>query len=145
MDTIREFRKHKLHGEVWAIERLQTDKAPAFLGGYRCTRPEEQTRGALPVLTLDHSAEVVEFLEDNGPDLDPWDPPKVPGEHLEAIVIAGRMADEAESTWKSRAAAAKAAKEVWELRCQDMQRLIREAAKGTEAPALPFDKTAAAN
>ncbi len=145
VETIREFRKHKLHGEIWAVDRLPSEKQPTMIGGYRCTKPEEQTRGALPVLVLDMSPEMIEFLEDNAVDLEPWAPPRVPGEHLEAIVVAGRLADEAEARWKSKHAAAAAAKKEWEQASQDLQRLIRDAAKGDKDPSLPFDKTAPAN
>lgn len=138
--SVRVFRKHKVFGEVWAVVCLPDAKATPF-GGYRCTKPEEQTRGALPVLPMDMSPEMIEFLEDNAVDMEPWEPPKVPGELLEAIVAAGRIADEHESTWKSKDLAAKAAKKEWEKAAQDLQRLIREATE----PGLPFDKTAHAD
>jgi hypothetical protein len=124
--TVRSFRKHKVHGEVWAIVCLPDAKLTP-IGGIRCTKPEEQTRGALPVLAMDMSPAMIEFLEDNAVDMEPWEPPLVPAELLEQIVAAGRIADEAEARMKQKKTAADAAKKEWEAAALDMQRLVRMA------------------
>lgn len=134
--TVRSFRRHRVFGEVWAIVSLPDEKHTP-IGGVRCTKPEEQTRGALPVLAMDMSPEMIEFLEDNAADLEMWEPPRVPVELLEAICAAGRIADEAEARMKQKKTAADAAKKEWEASAQDLQRLIREAA--TSEPSLPFN------
>lgn len=129
--TVRLFRKHRTFGEVWAIAVLADDVKLTPVGGYRCTKPEEQTRGALPVIALDFSPEMVEFLEDNAADMELWEPPRVPAELLEQIVAAGRIADEAERRMKAKKTAADAAKKEWEASAQDLQRLVRQAAAET--------------
>jgi hypothetical protein len=135
--TVRSFRKHKTFGEVWAVVTLPDEKATP-IGGYRCTRAEEQTRGALPVLAMDMTPEMIEFLEDNAADMERWEPPLVPAEFLDQIVAAGRIADDAERRMKERKTAADAAKKEWEAAAQDLQRLIHDAAKEKTATPL-FD------
>jgi hypothetical protein len=135
--TARSFRRHKVFGEVWAVVCLP-DAKTSPIGGYRCTKPEEQTRGALPVLAMDMSPEMIEFLEDNAADMELWEPPLVPAEFLDQIVAAGRIADDAERRMKEKKTAADAAKKEWEAAAQDLQRLIHDAADEKAATPL-FD------
>lgn len=135
--TVRSFRKHKTFGEVWAVLTLPGDK-PAITGGCRCAKPEEQTRGALPVLVMDMSPEVIEFLEDNAADMEVWEPPYVPAERLDVIVAAGRIAEAAEALMKQKKTAYDAAKKEWEGAAQELQRLVHEAAEEKAATPL-FD------
>jgi hypothetical protein len=135
--TARSFRKHKVFGEVWAIVSLPDEKHTP-VGGYRCTKAEEQTRGALPVLAMDLTPEMIEFLEDNAPDMEPWEPPYVPAERLEIIVAAGRIAEDAERRMKEKKTAFDAAKKEWEAAAQELQRLVHEAAEEKAATPL-FD------
>jgi hypothetical protein len=135
--AVRAFRKHKVFGEVWAVVTLPDEKG-TMVGGYRCTKAEEQTRGALPVLAMDMSPEMIEFLEDNAADMEVWEPPYVPAERLEVIVAAGRIAEEAERRMKEKKTTYDAAKKEWEAAAQELQRLVHEAAEEKAATPL-FD------
>jgi len=132
---IRQFLKHVTYGEIWAVE-WASDKRELPIGCHRCSRPEEQTNGALPVLFLEQHGEGLQWIEDNRPDLEPWEPPRVPVELLEKIAAAGRITDDAERDWKTKDAAAKASKKEWERSAQALSKLVREACDFVPLPLL---------
>ncbi len=74
--TTREFWKHKVYGEVYGVELYHpTDGGPrVVLAARKCSRPEEQTRGALPVLTLYTAGTEQEFVANNTNDFGMWEP-----------------------------------------------------------------------
>lgn len=90
----RAFIKHKVFGEVYAIEHAMVGGARSTLAARKCTRPEEMTSGALPVLTLHSSGDALEFVTKNYLDFALWEAPKVREELVEAATAAMKERDE---------------------------------------------------
>lgn len=135
---VREFRKHRTLGEIWAVQWLD-DRRVAPSAGRRCSKPHEQTRGALPALPLDDSDETIAWLEENLDQLEEWAPAMAVAELWDAILAAGAAADEAEADYEESAKETKELKAEWEKARDYVHKLLREAREGHERPTLPFD------
>ena len=129
----REFRKHRIFGEIYAVEAFADGEVLAAL---KCTRPEQLTRGALAVITLD-SHEDWAFVNTNENEFDVWNPPMVKEEHLAAIIAAERACEEGEQELSRAQKDRDAAKKTYEKACELLRRVVREAASNSEpAPLL---------
>jgi hypothetical protein len=140
----REFLKHGPNGEIWAVEWLD-DRKLQIAAGRRCSRPEEQTLGALPVLVLDNDIDTLSWLDDHQVEFDPWMPPRTSSEMFDAILRSAEEAEAAKKAWRDAAAEAKELREEWEEAVEALQVLIKQARDGRNTPpALPFDEAASA-
>lgn len=94
--TTREFWKHTVYGDIYAVELVITEGQRDVLGVLKCSRPEQQTRGALPVLTLDASSDgYAGLVASHRADFSMWEPPMTRDdaiEHFRVKVNATRTA-----------------------------------------------------
>jgi hypothetical protein len=135
----REFHKHAPTGEIWAIEWMDARKIAAA-GARRCSRPEEQTLGALPVLDLSCELDTALFVDRHLEEFEAWAPPRNSEEMFTAILQAGAEAEEAKAVWQKSAAKTKELRGEWEDAVDTLQGLIKAARDGRDAPPeLPFD------
>jgi hypothetical protein len=104
----REFRKHAHTGEVVAVEL-----AGGQLQGARlCSRPEEQTAGALPVMELEYrDSDVGKWYRKNAMDFRPWEPPQPPKMLMDRLRSLYEQAVEARSAYEKAKSGAKFAKD----------------------------------
>lgn len=132
LTTTREFRKHRVLGDVYAVEFINGEGPRMVAAAKRCTRPEELTGGALPVLHLvDYDAS--QFYGANEAEFDLWEPPMIDTEKLAAILAAEHCCQGTESEWQRCDKAAKAAKKLYEKACDDLRRVVREAEEDPKA------------
>ncbi len=132
----RAFKKHRVLGDIYAIEILIDEGfARTAVAAMRCTRPEQLTRGALPVLSL-AGGESLQYYLNNQSDFATWEPPMVDTEALEAIVAAERYCQETQAEWERHHKSAAAAKKTHDKACDDLRRIVREAS--TEPEPLPL-------
>lgn len=140
LTTERAFEKHKVLGEIFAVEWIV---APGFsreaVGAMRCTKPEQLTRGALPVLPINSSE--LDFYKGNCLEFAEWEPPMVNEDVLAAIVEAERVCQEAEDDYERAAKAAKLAKQEYERACDELRHVAR-AARTTTPPLLALMEAA---
>lgn len=134
---VRGFYKHDTTGEIVAIEWLDTRRAGAA-AARACSRPEEQSRGALPVLILD-DGDMLAWVEEHRAHLKPWDPPLLRDEALAAILQAGAEAAVAKSAWKEAAEEASDRKKRYDRLVEKVEGLIAAAQAGVGQDTLPFD------
>lgn len=93
--TTREFWKHTVYGDLYAVELLVGEGQREVLGARKCSRPEEMTRGALPVMQLYAGGDDAEFASNNRADFGMWEPPMTRDdaiEHFREKVNATRQA-----------------------------------------------------
>ncbi len=131
--TTREFRKHNVLGDIYAVEFIHEDGARVPVAALRCTRPEELTRGALPVLTLANGDDR-QFVLNNADEFGLWEPPMVDEEKLASIYAAETYCQDTEAEFERCHKAAAAAKKLHEKACDDLRRIVREANR-SEPPA----------
>lgn len=81
--TTREFWKHTIYGEVYAVELVLIDGKREVVAARKCRLPEEQTRGALPVITIYADGEDVSFVSNNTQDFGLWEPPMTRDDAIE--------------------------------------------------------------
>ncbi|HEY3499408.1 MAG TPA: hypothetical protein VGK73_32185 [Polyangiaceae bacterium] len=107
-DVKREFRKHAHTGEVVAVELV----GGQLQGARLCSRPEEQTAGALPVMLLEHrESDVAVWYRKNAMDFRPWEPPQPPKMLMDRLRSLYEQAVEARSAYEKAKSAAKFAKD----------------------------------
>lgn len=147
----REFRKHAVTGTIVAIELVN-----GTLNGVReCSKPEEQTHGALPVLTLDDRESAVgQWYRAEAINFKTWAPPEPPKVLMDALMKLYEESVTARSVYesaKNRLKHAKAAVEDVDERVFHMLRRIHEVPDGqielplekpTDEPSLPLEPEA---
>lgn len=129
-NTTRQFRKHTVLGDIYAVEFNEADVLAASL----CTRPEEMTRGALPVLAL--NATDAQFVQTNASEFVRWEPPMADEEKLAAIIDAEGACQVAQYAAEQAQKAHRAAQKQFEKACDDLRRVVREASAPPLAPLL---------
>lgn len=126
----REFRKHAHTGTIVAIELVNG----ALHGVRECSKPEEQTHGALPVLTLDdRDSDVGQWYRAESLNFKEWAPPEPPKVLMDALMKLYEESLTARSTLESaklRMKHAKAAVEDVDERVFHMLRRIHEVPDG---------------
>lgn len=71
----REFRRHARTGEIVAVELV----GGMLQGARLCSKPEEQTHGALPVMELENrESDVAQWYRKNSLEFKAWEPPQPP-------------------------------------------------------------------
>jgi hypothetical protein len=81
--TTREFWRHRVYGDIYAVELMVSEGQREVLGARKCSRPEEQTRGALPVMQLYAGGDDAEFASNNRADFGMWEPPMTRDDAIE--------------------------------------------------------------
>lgn len=132
MKTHREYRKHTVTGEIVAVELFEG----ALVGVRACSRPEEQTRGALPVMEITPSD--VEWYEANKEHFEVYVPAPLPDELLIDLAAAEDDIKRCERIYEAKKGEAKAAREAYEASLRHVRDLIAEAKAAREQPSL-FD------
>jgi len=104
----REFRRHVKTGDLVAIELVNG----ALAGVRRCSKPEEQTTGALPVMQLeDRDSDVGAWYRAEQMLFQTWEPPPLPKALLARLGELYEQAVTARSKYESAKLAAKHAKD----------------------------------
>jgi hypothetical protein len=107
-EVTREFRKHAHTGEVVAVELV----GGQLQGARLCSRPEEQTAGALPVMELEYrDSDVGKWYRKNAMDFRPWEPPQPPKMLMDRLRSLYEQAVEARSAYEKAKSGAKFAKD----------------------------------
>lgn len=107
-DFHREFRKHTKTGDLVAIELVNG----ALVGVRRCSKPEEQTAGALPVMQLEPlDSDAGQWYRAENRMFATWEPPLPPRQLLDRLGDLYEQAVAARSKYESAKLAAKHAKE----------------------------------
>ncbi len=135
MTTERAFEKHTTLAEIFAVEWLI---APGFsreaVGAIRCTKPEQLTRGALPVLLINSTD--LDFYKRNCLEFTKWEPPMVDEDAMQAIFAAETYCQETQAEAERCVKAASVARKLHDQACDDLRRIVREA--NTDQPVLPL-------
>jgi hypothetical protein len=139
LTTSREFRKHTVLGDIYAVEFIHDGDTRQIGGAKRCTLPVELTRGALPVLPL-FGGDDAAFVAENAGEFAAWEPPMVNEEKLAAIVEAEEHCQKCQSAFETADKAAKAAKKLYEKACDDLRRVVRLASEPSK-PLLAIAET----
>lgn len=84
--TTREFWKHTVYGDIYAVELLAAEGQREVLSARKCSRPEEQTRGALPVMEL-YSGEDAALVSTHRTDFSLWEPPMTSDDKIEGLRV----------------------------------------------------------
>jgi len=134
MKTHREFRKHRITREVVAVELYEG----AIVGVRVCERPEEQTRGALPVMEIQAGSRDLEEYERNAGDYDAFEPATLPADLLADLSTADDAIAVCEDAYELKRTEAKAAKEALDLALAHMRGLVKKAKAAQAQPALQF-------
>jgi hypothetical protein len=130
IETTREFCKHKVFGDIYAVETVLLDGKRSTLAARKCVRPEEMTAGALPVLTLHSIGDALEFVAKHRVDFDTWEAPKVREELVAAATDAMKERDDAAGRYnKIRKDERAAQKEV-----EKLDEKVRIAVRALNAP-----------
>jgi hypothetical protein len=107
-ELTREFRKHAHTGEVVAVELV----GGQLQGARLCSKPEEQTAGALPVMPLEgRESDVAVWYRKNAIDFRPWEPPQPPKLLMDRLRSLYEQAVEARAAYEKAKSAAKFAKD----------------------------------
>lgn len=138
MQKHREFRKHEVTGEIVAVELFEG----ALVGVRTCSIPQEQTRGALPVMEIQSASADLEWYEKNAEQFDEWEPATLPEELLADLSAADEMIKQCEDMHERKRSEAKAAKEALYLAYTHMRDLVKKAKSAQTQPTL-FDTPAA--
>lgn len=131
MQTHREFRQHKVTREIVAVELFEG----ALVGVRSCTRPQEQTRGALPVMEIQTGGDT-DWYKKNSESFLTWEPPTLPEELLVDLAAADEAIQVCEDLFEKKRSEAKAAKEALDLAYTHMRELVKMAKDAQTQPTL---------
>jgi len=122
----REFRKNRKTGQIWAIELVNGVLAAAL----ECTKPEEMTDGALPVLPLESSTASLDVYRAAQGQCDAWEPERTPDGLRRNLVAAGHRLDDVETKIGKKKAELKRLNEQRDEVVAQIRRFVRELETG---------------
>lgn len=139
-DMARAYLQHRITGEIFAAEFLLVPEQPRELVAVRkCSRPEEQQAGALPVMTLYPMGDDIAFVRKSMAELNAWEPPTTPEEAVKEALDAQANYDRLDVAYKQIRAKERAAAKELEGAGEEVRKRVRalaDARAGTTRPPL---------
>jgi hypothetical protein len=137
-ETTREYRQHRITAEIFALEFLNVPDQPRELCAARkCSRPEEQSFGALPVLALQPVGDDFHFARQSMRELIEWQPPIPPEEAVKRVLAAQRKYDDLAAAYKLLRAKERAADKELEGAGEEVRKQVRLLAEASDPSKRP--------
>jgi hypothetical protein len=97
MNITREFLKHGTLGEIYAVEYVGDGINRELVAAWLCTKVEEMTLGALPVLQMHAATSALgqaTFVRENLHEFVKWEPPQTPDDLIRRVIEQQRTFDQ---------------------------------------------------